>query len=140
MKNIELISRINLNVSESYKKKICQRNVKKIELEEIKYSKEDMDYNLDENTIYIVDEGIIIYIENDGFKLYYFKENATKYICTPLHEIVIKKDKCKEENSFTNKPSIDKYKVDFNETCWECGSQLDAYGNCSVCGCSKEIF
>lgn len=23
--------------------------------------------------------------------------------------------------------------------CWECGSPCDFYGNCPVCGCSKEI-
>lgn len=143
MKNIELISRVNLNVSEGYMKKIYQRNVKRISIKDIKYLKNNMGYNLDEDTLYVVEQGLIIYIKNDGFNLYYFKENITDYICKPLHELY-KENKL--GTKYLNKDSLSsntiskKHNIDFDVNCWECGSLLDDDGNCSVCGCSKEIF
>lgn len=145
MNTIELISKTKLCVTEKYMQEICKREIKKMTLDEIKYIKEELSYNLDHDTIYLVDNGLIIYIANDGFNLYYFEENIDGFICKPLHELY-KENKLGNKNinkdsiSCNNDNNIDKYNIDFEENCWECGSLLDDDGNCSVCGCSKEIF
>lgn len=154
---LDLRKEISLGVTEEFEKVVMAREQVTITLEEaIANSRE-----LDENKAYILKEGALIHVRNDGFRLFFYKGFSDIYSSVYLYELVNASKKDAKYSSSIAYQVIGKtyqdYKQDLENQenikksnkienkkeelyCWECGSLLDINNNCKVCGSSKEIY
>lgn len=143
---MSILDRICLDVTDTYKDEIYNRNIVYTTLEKaIDDYLTDFDINncnLDKDTVYVLEEGLLLYIKNDSFRLYFFKEDIKDYTNLYFHDIVKQHRKIQtdtQEVMYEVVKSKKFPKVDLDLNCWECGALLDEKGNCRVCGCSSEI-